>query len=143
MKKISIIIILLIVSQLSIAQSKDEIAVSSAIQSLKKALLDPNRTSLEALTAEALTYGHSSGLVENRQQFIEALVSGDADYKSIELSNQNISFSKDIALVRHRMDTKISAKGAENILKLDVLLVWQKQRGKWILLARQAVRVTS
>lgn len=143
MKRASIIIILLIISQLCVAQSKDEVAVSNAVETLKKNLLDPDKATLESLTADALTYGHSSGLIENKQQFIESLVSGKFDFKSIEVSNQNITFSKNIALVRHRMDAEISANGVGNTLKLDVLLVWQKQKGKWILLARQAVRVAS
>jgi hypothetical protein len=141
MKRIFFIAILLIISQLAIAQSKDESAVGNAIETLKKAMIDADKATLEAISAEVLSYGHSNGKIEDKKQFVEAIASGESDFVTIDLSNQTIKISKDVALVRHRLDAKTNNKGVAGTVKLDVLLIFQKQKGKWLLIARQAVKV--
>src|SRR5882672_11130414 len=42
------------------AQSKDEQAVASAVENLRKALIDPDKTTLDGLVLDELTYGHSN-----------------------------------------------------------------------------------
>ena len=69
-----IILVMLLVAGLVSAQSKHEASVAAVVESLRQALVDPDRATLERLSMPELTYGHSSGLVENRTEFIEALV---------------------------------------------------------------------
>jgi ketosteroid isomerase-like protein len=47
----------------------------------------------------------------------------------------------DIALVRHKLFGDSNSGGKPSEVKLGVLLVWQKQQGKWRLLARQAYKL--
>jgi hypothetical protein len=141
MKQTLFIVILLIISQLTFAQSKDELAVSNAVETLKKAMIDADKATLETISAEVLSYGHSNGKIEDKKQFVEAIASGESDFVTIDLSNQAIKISKDIAIVRHRLDAKTNNKGVAGTTKLDVLLIFQKQKGKWLLVARQAVKV--
>ncbi|GAB4472758.1 MAG: nuclear transport factor 2 family protein [Thermoflexibacter sp.] len=123
------------------AQSKEEKQVSEAVEALKKALIDPTLANLEAIVAEELSYGHSSGKIEDKKAFMEALLSGKSDFISIELTDQKITVSKEVALVRHQLTAQIADNRQNSNIKLHVLLVWQKQKGKWKLLARQAIRV--
>ena len=124
------------------AQTSEADAVASAVESLRKAMVDADKAALEKLAADDLTYGHSSGTIEDKTAFVEAIVSGKSDFKSIELSDQTIKIiGKDLALVRHKLVGEIASATGVNKLNLVVLLIWQKQKGNWKLLARQAFKL--
>ena len=138
MKKTPLLLIVLLFSTLvSIAQTADEKAVAATVENLRKAMLDGDKAKLEALTATELTYGHSSGTLEDKSQFVEALVSGKSDFTSINLTNQTIEVVGNVTLVRHELHGQ-SDTGAVNI---GILLVWKKDGKAWKLLARQAYKL--
>jgi ketosteroid isomerase-like protein len=125
---------------IAFSQSKDETQVAAAIENLRKAMVDADKSVLEKLTAEKLSYGHSSGKIETKREFVDAIVNGVSDFTSIELSNQTISVSGKTAIVRHLFTATTNDNGKTGNVKINILLVWQKQKGGWKLLARQAVR---
>jgi ketosteroid isomerase-like protein len=125
----------------TMAQSKDESAVAMAVEQLKKAMIDADKVALQKLTADQLSYGHSSGKVEDKPTFIENIVSGKSDFVTIDLTNQTIVVSGDVAIVRHTLSATTNDSGKPGSVKLNILLIWQKQKGEWKLLARQAVKV--
>jgi ketosteroid isomerase-like protein len=128
-------------SILTLAQSKDEKAVAAAVERLRVAMVDGNKTALENLVMDQLSYGHSSGHIDNKTEFVEKLVSGASDFVTIDLSGQTISVSDKTAIVRHKLDAKTNDGGKPAEVHLLVLLVWEKKHGHWKLLARQAVKV--
>ena len=73
MKYILSFILCLISFQL-IAQSKDEKAVMVVVEKLRVAMIDPDRQALENLVSDSLSYGHSSGHIEGKKEFIENFV---------------------------------------------------------------------
>ena len=123
------------------AQSKEELAVTAAVESLRKAMIDGDKTGLQNITADQLSYGHSSGKVEDKATFIDNIVSGKSDFVTIDLTNQTITVAGDAAIVRHALAATTNDNGTAGNVKLNILLVWQKQKGQWKLLARQAVKV--
>jgi len=142
MKKTTFALMFVILSGTTLwAQSNDEKAVEAAVESLRKAMVDGNEPLLKGITAKDLTYGHSSGLMEDQNAFVTALASGKSDFVSIELKEQTITVLGDIALVRHKLFGDSISGGKPSEVKLGVLLVWQKQQGKWRLLARQAYKL--
>jgi ketosteroid isomerase-like protein len=125
----------------SFAQDKEEKAVSDAVETLRKTMVDPDKAILERLVADDLSYGHSSGVVQSKTEFIEALTGGKSDFVSIDLSQQTVKVVGNTALVRHVLSAATNDGGKPGTAKLSILLVWQKQKGEWKLLARQAVKV--
>jgi ketosteroid isomerase-like protein len=123
------------------AQSKEELAVTAAVESLRKAMIDGDKTGLQNITADQLSYGHSGGKVEDKATFIDNIVSGKSDFVTIDLTNQTIAVVGDAAIVRHALAATTNDNGTAGNVKLNILLVWQKQKGQWKLLARQAVKV--
>jgi hypothetical protein len=121
-------------------QDKKVKAVAVQVEILKKAMTDADSVTLDRLTATELSYGHSGGMVENKQEFIQKIVSGKSDFVNIILSNQTIAVSGKTAIVRHKLDASTNNDGKPGEVHLLVLLVWQKQSGEWKLLARQAVK---
>ena len=125
----------------ALAQSKDEAAVTAAVESLRKAMVDGDKAGLQNITADQLSYGHSSGKVEDKATFVDNIVSGKSDFVTIDLTNQTITVAGDAAIVRHALAATTNDNGTPGSVKLNILLVWQKQKGTWKLLARQAVKV--
>ena len=125
------------------AQSKDEQAVASAVEALRKALIDPDKATLDALVLDELTYGHSGGKVEDKAAFEEALLSKASDFVTIDLTDQTIKVVGNTAWVRHTLSATTNDGGKPGAPHLYVLLVWLKQKGQWRLLARQAVKIPS
>lgn len=127
----------------SMGQSQLEKAVLEVVEVFRTAMIDGDKTTLEKVTSEFLSYGHSSGRVENKQEFIENIAGGKSDFITMKLSEQVITVTnKKVALVRHILDADINEGGKPNTIKLKVLLVFQKEKAGWILIARQAVKVT-
>jgi hypothetical protein len=123
------------------AQTKEEENVAAAVAFLVKSLESGDRSSLEKISAEFLSYGHSNGLVENKSQFVEALASGQSDFINISISNQSIVVTGKNAIVRHRLDATTRDRGKDGEAHLNILLVFRKEQGRWKLLARQAARI--
>lgn len=123
------------------AQTSDEKAVAAAVESLRKAMVDPDKATLEKLTSPELSYGHSTGKVQDQAAFVDALVSGSSDFVTIELSEQTIKVTGNTAVVRHILNATNNDGGKPGVVKIAVLLVWIKQNNEWRLLARQAVKI--
>ncbi|MBL7698575.1 MAG: nuclear transport factor 2 family protein [Chitinophagaceae bacterium] len=122
------------------AQDKKQ-EVEQAVNALRQAMLDGDSLKLDQLTESELTYGHSLGKVENKQQFVSALASGQSDFESLEISDQTIAVKNKTAWVRHIITARVTDNGKMNDVKLSVLLVFVKDSKQWKLLARQAVRL--
>ena len=103
-------------------------------------MVSAEKATLDKFTAEELSYGHSSGKIETKREFVDNIVNGISDFTSIELSNQTISVTGKTAIVRHLLTATTNDNGKTGNVKINILLVWQKQKGGWKLLARQAVR---
>ena len=122
------------------AQSKEENEVASAVEQLRKAMVAGDSVMLDKLTSPILTYGHSSGKIQDKEEYISDIISGKSDFVTINLTGQMIRLSGNTALVRHVLDATTNDNGKPGTVKLKVLLVWQKIKGNWKLLARQAVK---
>lgn len=140
MKKFFFMISSLTIVLAASAQSKEESAVAATIQLLNNAMVDADRIKLDALVSSALSYGHSSGLVEDKQAFMEKIVSGKSDFVSIILSEQTINVQRKTAIVRHILKAQTNDGGKAGEVQLKILQVWQKEGKSWKLLARQAVK---
>ena len=124
------------------AQSSDEAAVTQAVEAFRKAMLGADRSQLEALCADQLSYGHSGGRLETKAQFIDGSTSGRSTWKFITLTDQTSQIVGPNAIARHILTGEtVSSDGKTNAIKIGILMVWQKQDGRWKLLARQAYRI--
>jgi hypothetical protein len=129
--------------QLVKAQSKKSVEeVAVVVESLRKAMVDADSLALDKLTADGLSYGHSSGVLQSKAEFIHSIASGASDFVTIDLSEQKITLSGNTAIVRHVLSatTNDAGKGPGKV-KIGILLVWIKNKSGWQLLARQAVKL--
>jgi len=115
--------------------------VEIKVDALYKAMVEKDEATLKNLTAEDLSYGHSSGNLEDKAQFIEAVMNGPFDYLSITPEDQKIILSGDVALVRHIFITNALNDGKPAEVRIGNLMTFQKQNGQWKLLGRQAYKL--
>lgn len=128
-------------STLLLAQTADEKAVSAAVEKFRQAMVASDKATLEKMSTEHLSYGHSNGLVEDRAAFLNQFVTGQTDFVTITLSDQTVRVVGDAAIVRHRLVGDTNNNNVPGTVDLMVLMVWEKQKGEWKLTARQAVKL--
>ena len=117
-------------------------AVENNVSELNEALIKKDAGSLTALSSSGLSYGHSKGKIENRDQFVKNVISeGATQFVSIETENQTVEIVGNNAIVRHTLKVETSKNGVSGNLNIQNLLVWQNSGGKWELIARQAFNV--
>ena len=139
MKGFFVLFILLSSSVLSLsAQSKDEKDVAAAVEKLNRAMVDPEKSLLESIVSEGLSYGHSGGIVQNKNVFIDDLINGAFNFSSISPINQTISITGTIAIVRNILVAKATDSGVPTDLRIGNAMAWRKENGVWKLLIRQA-----
>ena len=140
-------LILMILVQFSVfaqkSNTKEEAAVTNQVEVLRKAMIDADGAKLKALTSEKLNYVHSNGNFQNQAEFIDGIVSGKSDFVTIEFQDQSITIQNDVAIVRHVLAAHTKDGGVDKDIKIGIMLVWQKQKNNWILIARQAYKLTT
>src|SRR5215831_8153832 len=124
-----------------VAASADEAAVAQAIEALRKAILGQEKTQLEALCAEQLSYGHSDGRVQNKAEFIDGVMTRKQVVKSLTFPELKVAVVGNAAIARHIYLSDSERDGKTTTTKIGALQVWQKQDGAWKLLARQGFRL--
>lgn len=118
----------------------DDKDVAQAVDHLTQAMLHKDINQLQALTAEKLTYGHSSGKIQNKQEFIADIETGRSGFKTLEMQKQTITLSGDTALVRNHFHAQAVNSGVEVPTDIENFQVWQKHKGHWLLIGRQAFK---
>lgn len=123
------------------AQSKDEKEVRAIVESLRQAMMNADRATLEKIAAEELTYGHSAGLIEDKAAFVSSIADRKFEFKKIEYPDVTVTISGPNAIVRHKITGDTANFGVPGTVNIGVLLVFQKQKGEWKLIARQAYKL--
>ncbi|HWZ04047.1 MAG TPA: nuclear transport factor 2 family protein [Mucilaginibacter sp.] len=117
--------------------------VAAAVEQLRKAMISADGAVLDLLAHDELTYGHSGGQMQNKQEFIASFTSGDSVFVDIEITGQTVRIVGNTAIVRHILTASTNDKGkGPGSVKISILLVWVgNDKQAWQLVARQAVRV--
>jgi hypothetical protein len=125
----------------SFAQTVDEKALAARMETLKGQLVNPDSTTLANLTDDALSYGHSTGVIEDKPAFIADLLAGKTVLANVEFSAVTIKIAGNTAIVRNRLTGETVHNGVHTKIDIIVLHVWKKEKGVWKLLARQAAKI--
>jgi len=119
----------------------DETTLTNSVTVLYEAMVTKNRATLEKMTSEKLSYGHSSGTIENKSAYVDAVMNGPFNFISITPKDQTISITDNTAIVRHIFEAKGINAGEPVDVRIGAMLVFLKQQDNWKLLARQAYKL--
>lgn len=124
------------------ALNNEEKEVALAVTKLINLLKNPDLVGLQNMIHPLLSYGHSSGKIEDKNGFIENLINGNSDFVEIEIKNQTIIIVGQTAVVRHQLEASIFDNATPSNIKLNIITTWVKTKKGWKLLARQAIKAS-
>jgi ketosteroid isomerase-like protein len=97
---------------------------------------------LEKLLAKTVSYGHSHGNLQTRDEMIKGIARNKSRYTDTLVSNIKILIEDKTAIVRYLFKAKENKKdGTVTDLNFSMMLVWIKDKKEWKLMGRQAVSV--
>jgi ketosteroid isomerase-like protein len=144
MKQFIYLIAFLLFAATGFAQSKQEKALIERTYLLSQTVFGTKDSlTLEDLFAKKASYGHSSGKIETREEAIAAISKNKSRYTDTAISNVSVVVEDDVAIVRHLYKANENKPdGSISPLNFTMLLVWVKEKGKWRLMGRQAVKLS-
>ena len=127
---------------LFVVAQPDSVSLKDALSKLDHALLNKDEKALQLLLHNNVSYGHSNGWVQTKNDIVLDLKSGKLVYNKIENSSVMIvAQDKNWATVRTNTDAEGEIDHKAFQLKLHVLQVWMKTKQGWQLLARQSTKL--
>jgi len=134
----SLITIILFFTGFAVVAQQDE---SDVLQRMKRLheLMVQKETSVDQYIDDSLSYGHSSGWVENKADFLSNLEKRLV-YHSIKEDSINVRVNGKVANIRFVGVFDSTLDGKRNEIRLKVLEVWVRNKKGWKLFARQAIR---
>jgi len=136
--KVWIAIIVLLISSVSFGQTS---FLKDAVSKLDKALIEKDTATLKQLLHKNLTYGHSSGWVETKDDVVKDLTSGKLVYYTIKSDSITWKADANWASMRSKTKVEVSVNNNRTELNLHVLQVWLKTNKGWQLIARQSTKL--
>ena len=118
----------------------DEEKLTSTLKEFHQALVKKNIVSINQQTDKILSYGHSNGWVETKQELIKNLETGFMKYRSFKEDSLQVVINGNVANTRFVADIEATRDGISGNFHLKVLEVWVKKGKRWLLFARQAVK---
>ncbi|MBK8954172.1 MAG: nuclear transport factor 2 family protein [Saprospiraceae bacterium] len=108
---------------------------------LHSALVSGDSATLDLLLDSKMTYGHSNGWIETKQELIENNRNRRLIYNSIEEDSIVIFETGHTAIARFNAVILGQLEDKKFHLKLGVCQTWMWANNRWKMLARQAVKL--
>jgi hypothetical protein len=115
--------------------------VEATIASLERgrfaAVVARDTAKLRQYLADDMTYTHSSGATETRDEFLSHLAGGRYDYRSIEPTELLVRVIGETAVIEGRARLVVG----EDRFMLRFIDVWARRNGRWQMIAWQSTRL--
>jgi ketosteroid isomerase-like protein len=100
-----------------------------------EALLGPDLPALERSFHDRLSYAHSSGVRDTKDEYLEKIRNGYYDYHRIEHAVERVDVLGDTAVVTGRMTADLDVQGTAKTIDNLALAVWTRTDDGWQLIA--------
>jgi hypothetical protein len=119
----------------------DSVGLKNAMQQLDKALLQKDEKTLQTVLHKEVSYGHSNGWIQNKNDILNDFTSGKLIYNKLENNSSAIvTISKKYATVKTNTNAEGAVNGTAFNLKLHIMQFWIKTKKGWQLIARQSAK---
>jgi hypothetical protein len=133
-----LVIILFFVSVGCFAQKND---VVREMKKFHRLMVErPDDPVIDLYVHDSLSYGHSNGWIESRDDFKKDLGSKYIIYHSFKEDSVTTVTEEKTAYIRFIADIDVTLNGTKGHYHLKVLEVWVRKNKRWMLFARQAVK---
>jgi ketosteroid isomerase-like protein len=109
-------------------------AVLAAEDRRYRAMEEADLATLDALCADDLSYAHSSGARDTKEEYLEKVRSGYYVYRRTAHPVERIAVVGDTAIVVGRMTADLDVDGVPKTIDNLALAVWTRASGSWQLL---------
>ena len=142
MKNLLFVSLVLFLFNSSFAQI-DSVGLKNAMQQLDKALLQKDEVVLKSILHKEVSYGHSNGWIQSKDDILNDFKSGKLTYNNIENNSSAIvKISEKYATVKTNTNAEGSVNGTAFKLTLHVMQFWIKTKTGWQLIARQSAKLS-
>ena len=119
----------------------DSAGLKTTMQQLDKALLGKEEAVLKQVLHKSLSFGHSNGWIQRKEDVLNDFRSGKLTYNKIENSSVVIiDISKKWATVKTSTNAEGVVNGNAFKLTLHIMQVWMNTKKGWQLYARQSAK---
>ncbi len=136
-----LIFIAIFVSISSLVVAQDTVQLKKVTELFNNSLLEKDTNLIKQLVLEQISYGHSNGWLQTKQDLITDFATGKIEYTKIEEGEKFFTKTKQAIAVRNISKVEGVVNGYVFSMSLQVLQVWKKVKKNWVLLARQSVKV--
>jgi len=106
------------------------------------AVVAGDRARLTAIFSDELRYAHSSGAVDDKASYTDALATGRTKYTTWNYEERNFTFpAPGIALMTGRTRINVTTATGASEMVLNFLAVWREEKGQWRFLAWQSCKL--
>jgi len=139
MRFLSLFFCLFFVAGFSQNYSKKEKELLIQVSKLDS-LMENNDSKILELFSADVSFGHSNGWIQNKDDFKKDFESGKVKYQSVKQTElKELKIENKFANIRRFIAVKGFYKNEEFEMKLSVLEFWIRQKGIWKLWSRQSV----
>jgi hypothetical protein len=139
----SLIATVVLMASVSHGVSAQTPAVEQAVRQIEdrriKAMIDDDFATLEAILADDLTYGHSSGVADTKAAYLEALRSGKTKYLTFDRAPSVVRVYGNTAIITGT--ATLSLRGQAAPFSLRYTLAYVMREGQWRMVAWQSTRL--
>ena len=136
-----LIFVIIFVSISSLVFAQDTVQLKKVTELFNNALLTKDTNLIKQLVHKQISYGHSNGWFQTKQDLITDFATGKIEYKKIEEGEKSFTKTNQAIAVRNISKVEGVVNGYVFSMSLQVLQIWKKVKKNWILIARQSVKV--
>jgi len=118
-----------------------EQALVAADTARMEAMVAGDFAALERVLGDDLSYGHSTGQVQGKHDFLEDLRSGARRYRAMTAVETSARAYGCAGVVTGTTSVEVEAKGRPLALTLRYTATYARQHGRWVLVAYQSARL--
>ncbi len=100
-----------------------------------------DKAALERLLSDDLRYTHSSAVAEDKATYIDRVCNGHYQYSGFTNIERRLRVLGDLALVHGDVLIDVQVKNTAKRIHSRYLAVWQRENGRWRMLAWQSTGV--
>jgi hypothetical protein len=120
------------------ALNKTQLAVLDAESHRFRAQVERDAATLRLLMADEVSYTHSTGVRQDKTEYIADIETGKTIYRSIEASDQKVRLYGSTAIVTGTVKLSVTNAGVAREVSLAYTDIHVKRQGRWQLVAWQS-----